>query len=168
MGYIKNTTIKTTAKFKVDDPIIEINGELTDDLGIIFNRKTTGNNIAILWDNSAQEFVLVQTTADGESSGDLTFNSYSKLHVGELQIADLAFPTIDGNDGQVLTTDGLGNVAWEDPPVVGAVAWGTITGTVSDQTDLQSALDAANAAGGNALVIIRPGTYTEDLTLYDS
>jgi hypothetical protein len=33
---------------------------------------------------------------------------------------------------------------------------------------VQSALDAANAAGGNASVYIRPGTYTENLTLYST
>jgi hypothetical protein len=31
---------------------------------------------------------------------------------------------------------------------------------------IQSALNAANAAGGNATVYVRPGTYTENLTLY--
>lgn len=44
-------------------------------------------------------------------------------------------------DGQVLTADGAGNAAWEDVPAGGAVAWGDLTGTLSDQTDLQSALD---------------------------
>jgi len=33
---------------------------------------------------------------------------------------------------------------------------------------LQSAMDAANAAGGNATVFVRDGIYTEDTTLYDS
>jgi len=36
----------------------------------------------------------------------------------------------------------------------------------SPYNTIQSALDAANAAGGNASVIIRNGTYTENLTLY--
>jgi len=40
-------------------------------------------------------------------------------------------------------------------------------GATSYQT-IQSALDAANAAGGNATVYVRHGTYTEDLTLYDT
>ncbi len=35
-------------------------------------------------------------------------------------------------------------------------------------TTIQAAIDAANAAGGNACVYVRPGTYTENLTLYDS
>lgn len=38
----------------------------------------------------------------------------------------------------------------------------------ADYTTVQAALDAANAAGGNAVVFLRPGTYTENLTLYDT
>ena len=33
---------------------------------------------------------------------------------------------------------------------------------------IQAAINAANAAGGNAVVYIRPGTYTENLTLYST
>src|SRR5690606_17086500 len=42
-------------------------------------------------------------------------------------------------DGHVLTADGAGGAAWE---AAGGVAWGGIAGTLSDQTDLQAALDA--------------------------
>ena len=37
----------------------------------------------------------------------------------------------------------------------------------TDYTTIQSAIDAANTAGINALVYIRPGSYTESLTFYD-
>lgn len=37
----------------------------------------------------------------------------------------------------------------------------------TEYTTIQSALDAAEAAGYNAGVYVRPGTYTEDLILYD-
>ena len=38
----------------------------------------------------------------------------------------------------------------------------------ADFSTIQTALDAANTAGGNATVIVRPGTYNENLTLYDT
>ena len=38
----------------------------------------------------------------------------------------------------------------------------------SPYNTIQAALDAANTAGGNALVYVRSGVYTEDLTLYDT
>jgi hypothetical protein len=39
-------------------------------------------------------------------------------------------------------TDGSGTKGWHALPAGGAIAWGDITGTLADQTDLQSALDA--------------------------
>jgi pectin methylesterase-like acyl-CoA thioesterase len=38
----------------------------------------------------------------------------------------------------------------------------------ADYTTIQAALNAANTAGGNAVVYVRPGTYTENLTLFGS
>ncbi len=35
-----------------------------------------------------------------------------------------------------------------------------------DYTTIQAAIDAANAAGVDATIVVRPGTYTESLTLY--
>jgi len=48
-------------------------------------------------------------------------------------------PTQTGNSGKYLTTDGT-NASWAT--VASGGAWGTITGTLSSQTDLQTALDA--------------------------
>lgn len=52
---------------------------------------------------------------------------------------------LDGNAAHYL--DGTG--AWSTPGGGGSVAWGAITGTLSSQTDLQSALDAKAASGTN-------------------
>lgn len=43
-----------------------------------------------------------------------------------------------------------------------------IVGAGSPYTTVQSAIDAANSAGGNAIVWVRAGTFTENLTLYDT
>ncbi len=51
-----------------------------------------------------------------------------------------------GTAGQVLSTDGT-TVSWED--AAAEAAWGGITGTLSNQTDLQSALDAKVSADGS-------------------
>ena len=40
--------------------------------------------------------------------------------------------------------------------------------TNSPYTTIQSAINAANTAGGNATIWVRSGTYTENLTLYDT
>jgi hypothetical protein len=57
--------------------------------------------------------------------------------------------TIDASgatDGHVLTADGAGNAAWEPIPGITGTAWGDITGTLSAQTDLQSALGGKEPA----------------------
>lgn len=56
-------------------------------------------------------------------------------------------PSQTGNSGKFLTTNGSA-VSWGTPSGSGGGgAWGTITGTLSDQTDLQTALDLkANSA----------------------
>ena len=58
-------------------------------------------------------------------------------------------PSADGTNGQALTTDGAGNIVLAS---VGS-SWGSITGTLSNQTDLNSALSArvlASALGSAA------------------
>lgn len=53
------------------------------------------------------------------------------------------FPNADGTSGQLLTTDGTGGLSWTTVAGgVGTTTWGTIEGTLSNQTDLQTALDA--------------------------
>jgi hypothetical protein len=64
----------------------------------------------------------------------------------------------EGATGTVLTKQADGTFAFETP-TGGGGTWGSITGTLSDQTDLQNALDAkANLAGGNTFT----GTQTLD------
>ena len=43
-----------------------------------------------------------------------------------------------------------------------------VVGAGTPFTTVQSAINAAQAAGGNATVWVRAGTYTENLTLYDT
>lgn len=49
-------------------------------------------------------------------------------------------PDRDGSQNQVIQTDGLGALRFVDLPA--SATWGNITGTLSDQTDLDTALDA--------------------------
>ena len=89
-----------TTKQEIEDPLIEINagatGANTNDLGIVINRGSSGNNVGIIWDRSLQKFVLVQTTADGDSTGDLVFTQYADLEVDDLTANTISGSTIDG------------------------------------------------------------------------
>ena len=75
-------------------------------------------------------------------------------------------PNTDGTNGQVMTTDGAGVVSWQDSATT-IISWGDIVGTLSDQTDLQDALDAKlNDPEGVASQYIRgDGTLADFPTL---
>lgn len=111
----------------------------------------------------SQQGILSDSTGPGADIETLTGDS------GGAVGPDAAFNvTINGNpDIDVVGTPGTNTfqltdlVKWTPYVVdstVGAAPYSTV----------QSAIDAANAAGGNQLVLIRPGTYTEDLTFYTS
>ena len=108
------TTINTTNS-TISDSLIELNsgaGSNTNDLGFIFERGSTGDNAAIIWDESADVFVLGTTTATGASTGDLTVSQVG-LHAGSITInSAYTFPTADGTADQVLTTDGSGTLSF--------------------------------------------------------
>ena len=71
-----NTTTVTSTNTTIADTLIELNSGDTDantnDIGIIMERGTTGDNAAIIWDESEDKFVVGTTTATGSSTGDLT------------------------------------------------------------------------------------------------
>ena len=61
------------------DTLIELNkghtGPNNNDLGIIMERGTSGDNAFMGWDEQTDKFSLATTTATGASSGNLTLNS---------------------------------------------------------------------------------------------
>ena len=71
------------------------------------------------------------------TQGSTTTNA---ITIGGLTAASLVYPTADGTASQIIQTDGAGNLSFVDLP--NDATWGNITGTLSSQTDLQTALDA--------------------------
>jgi hypothetical protein len=68
------TTIASTTTTHAD-PLIELNtgaGSNANDLGFVFERGSTGNNAAIIWDESADKFTMGTTTATGSSTGNMS------------------------------------------------------------------------------------------------
>ena len=80
------------------------------------------------------------------NQGEIEVRIQNGLELGELHDVLLTSPT----NGQVLKYDATSGL-WKNGTDVGGVAWGGITGTLSDQTDLQTALDGkystSNPAG---------------------
>ena len=102
-----DTTTVSTTNTVVSDKLIELaNGTSTGaDSGIIIERGSTGNNAAIIWDESADTFVVGTTTATGASTGDLSVTD-GALKAGSLDISGNV--DVDGTlETDALTIDGV-------------------------------------------------------------
>tara|TARA_R110002096_G_scaffold1643_1_gene8604 strand:- start:4091 stop:7093 length:3003 start_codon:yes stop_codon:yes gene_type:complete len=86
------TTSIDTVNLTVEDKLIELahgtSGTPSGDAGIIVERGTSTNS-ALIWDESADEWVIATTSATGASSGDLTLTD------ANLRLADV---TVSGGD----------------------------------------------------------------------
>ena len=124
----------TTSAF--DDPIIVLNNNASSgisndkDIGIVFERGGDTNQV-LLWDESADQFVLASSNEQGGTSGDVTLIGYAPLQIGALKASSLilnstlTFPTSDGSANQFLKTDGSGTLSW-----------GTVTSSLTLAADL--------------------------------
>jgi len=99
------TTINTT-NTSVEDTLLALNTGVsavanTSDSGILINRGTGADssaiNVAMIWDESENEFAMIETTEDGTTSGNVAISRYANLQVDRLtgtatqaQYADLA------------------------------------------------------------------------------
>ena len=70
------TTTVSTQNLNVEDALIGLQSELTgansNDIGFVFERGSTGNNAAFIWDESEDKFKLGTTTATAGATGFLT------------------------------------------------------------------------------------------------
>ena len=70
---VVSSTVETHA-----DPLIELNtgaGSNSNDLGFVFERGSTGDNAALIWDESADVFTVGTTTATGTSTGNMSITA---------------------------------------------------------------------------------------------
>ena len=73
-----DTTTVSTTNTIVTDALIELNtgaGSNSNDMGIVMERGSTGDNAIIAWDESADVFTVGTTTATGASTGNLTITA---------------------------------------------------------------------------------------------
>jgi hypothetical protein len=180
------TTINTT-NTTIEDNIIELNSGISqslNDAGIIIERGSTGDNAAIIWDESEDEFTLGTTTATaGDKSGGISVTA-GNLKVATIEATNAAITggtisgltsfantgssTLDGvtiNDNTIssnasnadleISANGTGSVAITKA----AITSGTITGI----TDLAVA-DGGTGASSLTDNAVLTGTGTSPIT----
>ncbi len=154
--------------------------------GTLFTNSTDG--LIYFIDDSGTVYNLTETPSTSDF-GDLQDVTFTSLAQGDIVYYDgtdwVNLPA--GTSGNILQTNGTGaNPTWVTPASIEDVVWGDITGTLSNQTDLQSAIDAkadldgatiTNASvngvtltdsGSASQYLTGAGTYVSNPTLYTS
>lgn len=151
--------------------VTKINGTLLAGLGTGILKNTTGTGVPSI--AVAGDFPTLNQNTTGTAAnvtGVVALVNGGTGATTQSGAANAILPTQTANSGKYLTTDG-NNVSWASVSA-GATTWGSITGTLSNQTDLQSALDgkapsttgtsilAGNGTGGFSSVTVGSGlTY---------
>ena len=80
------TTTLSSTNTTVEDTLFELNSGATsnaNDIGLLFERGSTGDNAFMGWDESADRFIVGTTSATADATGDLTITD------ADLAVADL-------------------------------------------------------------------------------
>jgi len=83
-----DTTTVDTANLLVEDPLIvlqkSVTGTPANDCGLIIERGSS-NNVAIIWDESADEFAFLSNTTEvGSTSGNINMGAYGPIHTTDI------------------------------------------------------------------------------------
>lgn len=118
----------------VTDPLIRINsgqsGVNDKDAGWVVERGSD-TNVCLMWDESADEFVIVNTTEDGTTSGNVTISSYADLQVGTINTATLEIggTAVTATVTELNYTDGVTSAIQTQLDAKAPLASPTFTGT---------------------------------------
>ena len=143
------TTTVSTTNTVVSDSLFELNngaGSNSNDLGIVMERGSTGDNAIIAWDESADKFVVGTTTATGSSTGNLSITTGTLL------------ANVEGS--------GAGLTAGTTPLTTLDIDGGTDIGAAIVDADLLIIDDSANGTN-RKVTAARIKTYIGDSITFD-
>jgi len=170
------TTIDSTT-LTIEDPMITLaknnsGGDAnTFDQGLFFNRGSLAN-VSMLWDESADEFVMAVTGGeDGTTAGNVTIDSYAGLHAGVTTVSDLETGVIssaDGTQSATIANSGgvmtIGSSVLTTTDINGGSVDGTTIGAASASTGIFTTLTATNTQTST----VKANDGTAAITVADS
>ena len=146
------TTTVATTNMVVSDSLIELNNGASsnaNDLGIVMERGSTGDNAIIAWDESADKFIVGTTTATGATTGDLSITTGTLV------------ANIEGN----VTGDVTGNTSGSSGSTTGNAATATALATTRAIQVSGAVTGTANFDGSAAINIVTTNTADPTITL---
>jgi len=132
--------------------------------GTIINRRV--KSLSFDTDVAAAGVILSGTTLAADGTDVNIPITITPKGSGAVVLDGLSYPVADGAASQVMVTDGAGTLSFSTVSGSAITLYIVDGAGVTAYTTIQSALTAANAAGLAAMIYVRPGTYTEDLTIY--
>ena len=112
------TTTVAPTNTVISDNLIELNNGASsnsNDSGIVIERGSTGDNAIIMWDESADQFVVATTTATGTSTGNI---SHTKANFEAAEIKGTLGNFTSTSAGTVLTVAGTDDGSSAGPELV--------------------------------------------------
>ena len=112
------TTTVSSTNTTLADSLLELNsgaGSNANDSGIIIERGSTGDNAVVMWDESADKFVVATTTATADSTGNI---SHTKADFEGAEIKGSSGNFVSTGVGTVLTVSGTGDSSSAGPDLV--------------------------------------------------
>jgi len=113
-----STTTVNSTNTTIDDNLLELNSGASsnaNDSGIIIERGSTGDNAVVMWDESADQFVVGTTTATASSTGNI---SHTKANLQAAQITGSSGVFTNTGISSVLTVNGTDDGSGEGPDIV--------------------------------------------------
>ena len=122
------TTTKISETLQIEDSLYVLNhgesGTPSEDSGFVVERGDS-TNVGFIWDESADEFVVINTSSTGTETGNVTIASYANL-----QAANITGTLSTAAQGNVTSLGTLTTLTVDDINVDGKVV--TMTGSTND------------------------------------
>ena len=150
------TTTVNTTNTAVQDTLLELNSGAAsnaNDLGLILERGSTGDNAAFIWDESADKFALGTTVSNGNSVGNLTLTTGTLVAnlEGSQTGGSINATTITGSSDLAINTNTLFVDVSEDAVAIGRTSpGGPANFGVANNEPINCALDVSFGGGGQS------------------
>lgn len=157
-------TVTLAEEVKVEDSIFVLNsnetGTPSEDAGLVIERGTS-TNVAMLWDESADQFAFVTSNETGTTAGNVTIADYASLRAGAIKADDtlnLGSVVNAGADvDKFLVLDASGNVDFRTgAQVLSDIGGSSATGTMDDFT-ISDGSNTSVISDGNTLTLAGSG-----------
>jgi len=123
------TTTVSSNTLTIGDALYLLNsdetGTPTHDSGFVVERGSSAN-VALIWDESADEFAVINTSETGTTAGNVNISSYANLQVANLSVAQIGAFTATGaiNFGsQAMTNINVDSGDMTGVTISGALTW---------------------------------------------